>query len=613
MPENTNFSSPPSGNFQQFMERLGIVWFIWLVIVGVSFHLNSEKLLRGDLVGNDDYMRLAQIRDWLGGQSWFDLHQYRLYPDSPLLSHWSRLPDVLIGTPIKLLTPFFGAQTAEIITVAAYPSILFLILLLVLVSLTRTLTKTASGPLAAAFMAPLSIQTSMQFQMGRIDHHGLQIIMAALCCLFIIKSTEKSKYAIFAGAISGLALYVGVESAPVVAAACISMALVWVFDENNGALRMRQFGLSLAAVTFACLLISSPPSRWFIPSCDAISIVYTQLTISVGLSLWLLSLISGKTKKPMVRFGLASALGLIALVATVMLFPNCLKGPYAEVDPRIVEVWLYNVAEAQPFHIFFAKGVTSGMMGITVPLFAIIGFILYHKQTGKGLSIASRTMLLFVVVSFLAGLIQTRLMAFASGLAIPLAAYLLATSMDWAEKFKSMFVRIALRMGFIIALAPIVLPLIVGSFFETEAVQTSAAENSTTENEKLTCTSQPVLSKLNELPTGLVITLVDLGAPVLHFTKHSVTTAPYHRNTRGFIASFDMFIENEATAKASVDRLNANYVIFCNEMNETENLVDDFPDSMLAKLKSGYVPDWLEKANIESNDDLMVYRILETE
>ena len=44
----------------------------------------------------DDMMRLQQIRDWLGGQAFADLTQYRLGADGVAM-HWSRLADLVPG------------------------------------------------------------------------------------------------------------------------------------------------------------------------------------------------------------------------------------------------------------------------------------------------------------------------------------------------------------------------------------------------------------------------------------------------------------------------------------------------------------------------------------
>ena len=453
-------------------------------------------------------------------------------------------------------------------------------------------------------MTALSLPTFIQYRMGRIDHHGLQILMAVACCLFIIKSVEKPKAAIFAGLFAGLGLYVGIESAPYVAAACIAFTLIWVFDEDNAAVRLRYFGLSLAATTLICLALSSPISRWTVPSCDALSVVYTQLTIVVSMVLVFLSAVGPKMKSPWSRFLLAAVLGLGALATTVGLYPNCLKGPYAEVDQRLVDVWLVNVAEAKKFHDFFREDIVAGTASITLPIMTLIGAFIYHKRTQQGLSLIPRTLIVFMVVTFAAGMIQMRLMSFAGCLAIPLAAYLLATSMDWADRFKSMLGRVFTRLGFIVLMAPVTLPLIMVMFVDSDATETPAEQN------ELTCISQPTINSLNTLPTGLAVTQIDLGAPILYYTEHSVTSAPYHRNTKGNVTAFDVFIEDEATAKSTVERINADYIIGCSEMNETNLLVTNFPEGILAQLKDGYTPDWLEKLELEDSGDLLVYRVI---
>ena len=49
---------------------------------------------------NDSLLRLVQVRDLLGGQGWFDLHQYRMGPEGGFVMHWSRLVDAPIAAII---------------------------------------------------------------------------------------------------------------------------------------------------------------------------------------------------------------------------------------------------------------------------------------------------------------------------------------------------------------------------------------------------------------------------------------------------------------------------------------------------------------------------------
>src|SRR3546814_19680521 len=68
-----------------------IVWFIVHVVIFVS-QWPAIAALR--LADTDDAMRMAQVRDLLAGQGWWDLTQYRVNPaDGGVLMHWSRIVD----------------------------------------------------------------------------------------------------------------------------------------------------------------------------------------------------------------------------------------------------------------------------------------------------------------------------------------------------------------------------------------------------------------------------------------------------------------------------------------------------------------------------------------
>ena len=587
---------------EYMIERHGSVWLVWFLLLFISWSRHGAKLLRGELTSNDDYMRMVEIRDWLGGQNWFDMHQYRLNPIDPLNSHWSRFSDVLIGGPIKILTPFLGTAKAELVTVIAYPSILLLIYLYLATALAGKLISDRATPIITAFMLALSFGVLSQFGLGRIDHHGLQIVMALSTCWFIITSPDKPKHLIYAGILCGLALYIGIESAPYVAAACIAVVLIWVFSEDEAAQKMRNFGLALAATTTIGLLISTPPSQWFTPTCDALSIVYSQLTLAIAIILWGLGLTSAKLKTPLSKFVVAGALGALALGITVMLYPNCLKGPYAGLDQRLVEIWLSNVSEAGHFKKLFLSDLVAGLAAIIVPMLAVVGYIFATKNQRKPVPITERTLIIFVVLTLSAGFVQTRLMFFATALAIPFAAYILMRALIWAGKFEPKLKMIAIQAGLIIALAPVTLPLLASLFVKSTNTQK-------TDQTTPACISQPVLSQLNSLPIGTALTQIDLGAPILNFTNLSVTSAPYHRGASGILAALDMFIEDEATAKRTTANMKADYVIACVDSSETKMMLEYGPNGMLAQLKAGNVPDWLEVVDIDSKGVLLVYRV----
>src|SRR3546814_17926766 len=76
---------------RRWLLLLALFWLaaaIWLV---------SQKwaAIKGlALPDTDDNLRLQQVRDWLGGQGWFDLRQHRMLPPEGADIHWSRLVDL---------------------------------------------------------------------------------------------------------------------------------------------------------------------------------------------------------------------------------------------------------------------------------------------------------------------------------------------------------------------------------------------------------------------------------------------------------------------------------------------------------------------------------------
>src|SRR3982751_283327 len=71
----------------------------------------------------DDAMRLVQMRDFLGGQGWFDLHEARVQPPLGLDSHWSRLIDAGLAGMFLLFNLVVDGALAERLMRAAWPLI----------------------------------------------------------------------------------------------------------------------------------------------------------------------------------------------------------------------------------------------------------------------------------------------------------------------------------------------------------------------------------------------------------------------------------------------------------------------------------------------------------
>ena len=76
-----------------------LTFLMWVVAVSWLIYSRWPAIHWLTLNDTDDNMRYLQVRDWLAGQGWYDLRQYRLDPPAGFNIHWSRLVDLPIAVP----------------------------------------------------------------------------------------------------------------------------------------------------------------------------------------------------------------------------------------------------------------------------------------------------------------------------------------------------------------------------------------------------------------------------------------------------------------------------------------------------------------------------------
>jgi hypothetical protein len=79
-----SLSAAPSARDPRIDSRIVLLlaWSVAVFSLVLSFGINT--------LSTDDAMRVVEVRDFLGGQNWFNLTQYRLDPPGGVESHWSR-------------------------------------------------------------------------------------------------------------------------------------------------------------------------------------------------------------------------------------------------------------------------------------------------------------------------------------------------------------------------------------------------------------------------------------------------------------------------------------------------------------------------------------------
>src|SRR5262249_15013872 len=181
---------------------LAIIW-----IATVPTYLIAR--LNADL-STDDAMRLVEVRDLLGGQSWFDPTQYRLAPSEGVRMHWSRVIDLPLAALIRAGDLMLPAARAEAMAMAVWPAALLLVFLAGIARLAL---------IFAALMAPVL----QHFRPGAIDHHNAQLALLVWSLVFALRPQPRD--AALAGTACALSIAIGVDVAPAIAVLAAAMAL----------------------------------------------------------------------------------------------------------------------------------------------------------------------------------------------------------------------------------------------------------------------------------------------------------------------------------------------------------------------------------------------------
>ncbi|MCP3729686.1 hypothetical protein M9978_04520 [Sphingomonas sp. MG17] len=513
----------------------------------------------------DDMMRLMQIRDWIGGQAFSDLSQYQL--GGGLAMHWSRLPDLVPAALIVLLEPLAGRHGAELVAVILWPAVLFAATLALLASLARRLSGGAGAGLIALLLGALAYPATGFFTPGRIDHHGLQLLLLLAGGRAMLAAPSAR-----AGAVAGVAIAasiaIGLESAPLCALVLAAIALRWVVEGKDRAAMLAATGMGLSGgMALAALLLA--PRIWPSALCDAFTPPVAWMAILAGVLLAMVGVVPGLDTRVR-RVGALALAGAMLIAAVPFLAPACLAGPYGAVPPLLRTLWLDHVAEAQPL-FGTPVAVVIGYAGLMLAGLAAVVVQVARNRSDAGL-LSWLALLLGAVV--LSG-IQLRLAPFGAALAVPVLAAMivrvrargrpLATVAAWAGS------------------AGILYPLAAGALPVSRPAEQPRAP----------CLTPANLQRIAVLGPGMIAVPLDMGAYVLETPGQAVLAAPYHRNGAANLAHYRLFLGKPETAAAEAQWWKLRAIAYC------PGWVDDLdlagvaaPGSIVALARQGRTPGW---------------------
>ena len=484
------------------------------------------------LPDTDDVMRLQQIRDWLAGQAWRDLAQHRLGPAAGggVAMHWTRVADLVPGGLIAAGAPLLGRHGAEVMAAVAWPLALFAAALLLVARIARAV---GGGSIAAtaAVVAAIAYPATTVFAPGRIDHHGVQMVLLLGAVLALVRRPSQAS-GVAAGLLAAAGLVVGLETAPLLGVLGAVAVGEWVASGERA--RVRGLGIgALAGLAVGRGLFA--PAAWGYAACDGFTgVAWRAEAVLAGLPL-LLSMLPAAT----IRRRLVAASGATAAFAGAALWlsPACLH-PYGGVDPRLVALWLGHVGEAQPL-VAAPPATALGYAGLMIAGLAATLWRLRVERTRGWLALAALLLGALAVTSLqLRGAYAGALLA-APGLAAAVAAArrggTLALTGAW------------------MASAGMLYPLAADALTPTGAAPATGGD----------CASAALVARLASLPPGTTMAPIDAGAWLIAGTQQRLVAGPYHRDDAGDLAMFAFYRGSPAAAARIARAGRVAYVVSC--------------------------------------------------
>lgn len=575
-----------------------LIWLICLVAIAVLL-LNvalrapqiAEIMVRG---GGDELMRLQQVRDWLGGQSWFDTTQYRILPPEGVSIHWSRYVDLGIAAFLVPASWFLSQTAAEHLAVILWPTFLGCVAVLVIgFSNNRLL-----GP-AAAIGALVTFLTwsklGGEFGVGRIDHHGIQMLCGTVVFYLSLLPGRKLSLGAGAGVVTALCLAIGLEMLPLFAVLWAMMVLRHAFDEPGAGQWLIGFCAAFAVAAPLLFVGQTPMSGWWINHCDIMARPLLALA-AIGIVASLMPVVFARSlTHPAARLFVSLALTAAGIwLASPLLLP-CLAGPYAGTTPevrliiesRIIEAMsALRMWDALPRVLFRVL-----IPAVVITLLALGAVWLMRGRITRPIGIALIQAFGVVIVGFGFALLQMR----AANLMTPAVPFLAGFLVHGFVTIpRSHRLRGPAALLLILAV-----PAVIESasrFIARPQQQTAAAASNATTGPF--CRDARVVPEIASLPTSLVFTTGNIGPAILVYTPHAITSAWYHRSAAAFHNGLIAF-ESRALLQKALASSRADYLVVCVGLAD-ERAID--------RIAAEGWPEWLVEVT-EDREHVRVFKV----
>jgi len=574
-----------------------------LILLQIAMVWRNPAILENQYLSDPDgYTRLARVEALVESGDWFDKAAVRANSPYGTTLHWTRPFDILLLAGAMPFLPFMTLKGALYWSGALINPLLHIASLIALMWAVTPLLQRQDVPYLGVLMLALPAVHSY-FDIGRADHHGLILFLFVVLvglCLRALLAGRNAKVLIAAGLTGALLMWVSVEALVTIGVVLLALSASWLVRDWPSSVDMAIISGTLWLGLLAGLIVEHPPDNLLSVAYDALSAVH--VFIFVLPAVFFVAVHSTEGRFP-VWAQLPRRLSLIVLGAVgasllvAALFPQFFGGPYVDVNPRVVSVWLDKVQEVRA--LISAERPLRSLREIVFLLghvIVAIPVLIWLIRTTKGSERQGWVLIAIGVGVFVPlTLYQARWATYAEFVMVIPYAVLMGFALDAiqrqlgagnARRFLLSVSRALVVVGF-----TSVFLLLGAGLHRLEASSDFVAKK---------CPLTPMAIHLGEDPelgsaSRRVMAFIFDGPEIVYRSPHAVVATPYQRNTAGILDTYDFFAATEeARARDIVDRRGIELVLLCRHGNESQQYKGKGSGrTVYDRLLSGEAPAWL--------------------
>jgi hypothetical protein len=258
--------------------------------------------------------------------------------------------------------------------------------------------------------------------------------------------------------------------------------------------------------------------------------------------------------------------GALVLAAVGLTFPRFFQGPFVDVDPRVVSIWLQKVGEVTPL-VDLKKGLTVTTMALAFPAVAGFAGALYLTLRERRSRCREWLFLLGSILAFTAAAQEELRWISYVEILFPIVAAEMVTRLVGILAPRVRGAYLTLARGLAVA-GLCVLFLSLDQFLKPFLPPDPPVR-------PMNVSLSRLCDHLNHTIPGprprRILTHIFSGPQLLYCTPHEVIGTPYHRNTAGILFTYEvMTAATDAEACRLLRERRIDYILLCPETNEND-------------------------------------------